>query len=231
MNHVTNHAQFLTTTQAAALRAIHRALSRGTEVSLFDQLAGIVHPDVINRFCDLVRQVEREERAANELSAWTVLYGEGNHFTCQAEDIHHAIEQCENAYPGENIVTAFEGTNESQVEVVHWDAARYGNEGTCETGTEPFVLGTWDRRGPSGQFDVSMAPAEGDTDDLMYAMFEVNRLPGSKDDSQCVHLHFDSETLAMSVFKQGQRYIVRPESGVSVLETTLPTGEKALIVQ
>lgn len=231
MNLVTAHALSLNAAQTAALHALNRALSRATEVALFDELGALFHPDVINHFCDSVTQVTQEARTDSTLSNWTVMYGIGRHFTCQAEDIHHAIEQCVNAHPGENIVTAFEGVNESQVEVEHWDSRSYGGEGTDGAGGEVFILGTLDRRGASGQFDVTMAPADGDTDDLLYAMFEVNRLPGSKDDSQCLHIHFDSENLAMSVFKQGNKFILRPENGVTVLNTMLPNGEKALIVQ
>lgn len=231
MNQVTQAEMSLNSSQLAALRAIQRSLARATESSLFDELAGLVHPDVINRFCDLVTKVEQENRGGTTLTSWTVLHGNGLHFTCEAEDIHHAIEQCENAYPGEYIITAFEGANESKVEVEHWDSRCYGGEGAHGAGGISFVVGTLDRRETSGQLDVTMGQMEGDVDDLLYAMFEVNRLPGSKDDTQCLHIHFDSENLAMSVFKQGNKFILRPENGVTVLNTTLPTGQQALIVQ
>jgi hypothetical protein len=231
MNQVSASALSLNSAQTAALHALNRALSRATEVALFDELAALFHPDVINHFCDAVTQVAQEARTDTELSNWTVKYGTGMNFTCQAEDIHHAIEQCVIAYPGENIITAFEGQNESQVEVEHWDSPSYGGEGTDGAGGELFVVGAMDRREVSGQFDVTMAPADGDVADLLYAMFEVSRLPGSRDDTQCLHIHFDSENLAMSVFKQGNKFILRPENGVTVLNTTLTNGEQALIVQ
>lgn len=234
MNQVSAHALSLNTAQTAALHALKRAMSRATEVGLLDEMGALFHPDDINRFCDSVTQVNQATQEVctdAALSSWTVMYGIGKHFTCQAEDIHHAIEQCVNAQPGENIITAFEGVNESQVEVEHWDSRSYGGEGTDGAGGNVFIVGSLDRREASGQLDVTMAPADGDVDDLLYAMFEVNRLPGSKDDSQCLHIHFDSENLAMSVFKQGNKFILRPENGVTVLNTTLANGEKALIVQ
>lgn len=218
------------TAQLTALLALKRALSRATDLGVLDGLAAVIHPDVINRFCDGVNEMEAQTRGDVPLSDWTVIQADGHHFTCQAVDIHHAIEQNENAYPGKGIATAFEGKSESQIQVVHWDATRYGREGSEDDGSTPFVLGAWDRRAASGQFDVTMAPADGDVDDLLYTMFEVNRIPGSKCDTQCVHIHFDSENLAFSVFKQGSSYVVRPETGVTVHNTTLPTGEHALVV-
>jgi hypothetical protein len=219
------------TAQLAALLALQRALSRATELGLLDELSGFINPDVINRFCDGVNDMEAKSHVDLPLSNWTVIQADGHHFTCQAVDIHHAIEQSENADPDKGIATAFEGKCESQIQVVHWDATRYGREGFEGDGSTPFVLGAWDRREASGQFSVTMAPAEGDVDDILYALFEVNRLPGSKDDTQCVHIHFDSENLAFSVFKQCNKIILRPENGVTVLNTTLPSGETALIVQ
>lgn len=42
------------------------------------------------------------------LSSWMLTYGEyALLFACEAEDINHAIEQCENANPGEAIIGAF----------------------------------------------------------------------------------------------------------------------------
>lgn len=230
MHQETAAAKSANTAQLTALLALKRALSRATELGLLDELAAYIHPDAINRFCDGVKEMEAKSCIEAPTSTWTVIHADGHHFTCRAVDIRHAIEQSESAYPGKGIATAFEGKHESQVKVVHWDATRYGREGIEDTGSTPFVLGAWDRREASGQFDVTMAPADGDVDDLLYALFEVNRLPGSKDDTQCVHIHFDSENLAFTVFKQGSSYIVRPENGVQVTHTSLTTGEQALVV-
>lgn len=217
--------------QLSALRALNRALANAEEAGIIAALGSVESKQACDRFQHELIAMTRSAQAPMELSTWTVIYGTGLHYTCEAEDIHHAVELCEYAYPGEPIFTAFQGEIESQVEVEHWDSPCYGGAGTEGAGGEVFVVGTLDRREVSGKFDVTMAPAEGLVDDLLYAMFEVNRLPGSKDDTQCVHLHFDSENLAMSVFKQGNKFILRLENGVTVLNTVLPTGEKALIVQ
>ena len=42
------------------------------------------------------------------LQSWMLTYGANALlFACEAEDINHAIEQCENAHPGETIIGAF----------------------------------------------------------------------------------------------------------------------------
>lgn len=215
----------------SALRALNRALANAEEAGIIAALGSEASNHARDRFQQELIAMARSAQAPMELSTWTVIYGAGLHFTCEAEDIHHAVELCEYAYPGEPIFTAFQGETESQVEVEHWDSPCYGGAGEEGAGGEVFVVGTLDRREVSGKFDVTMAPVDGYADDLLYVMFEVNRLPGSKDDSQCVHIHFDSENLAMSVYKQGNKFILRPENGVTVLNTVLPTGEKALVVQ
>ncbi len=49
----------------------------------------------------------------------------------------------------------------------------------------------------------------------MGVSFEVNNLPGSSEKA-CLHLHFMPDALAVSIFKQGDTYILRPETGVSI---------------
>lgn len=53
-------------------------------------------------------QVQHKTHTESALEHWIVTYGEGAlMFSCQAEGIGHAIEQCENAYPGETVLGAF----------------------------------------------------------------------------------------------------------------------------
>lgn len=48
-----------------------------------------------------------EEDRTHLLSSWLVICGEDRmSFICQAEDVEHAIEQCRNAYPDEDVITA-----------------------------------------------------------------------------------------------------------------------------
>lgn len=88
--------------QENALRELNAALQKATECGLFDVNAGGHHPDVINNFCDAISETVKNTDFADRshlLKDWTVRYGEsGLKFECQAEDIKHAIEQCENAY-------------------------------------------------------------------------------------------------------------------------------------
>lgn len=48
-----------------------------------------------------------EEDLTHLLRSWLVICGEDRmSFICQAEDVEHAIEQCRNAYPDEDVITA-----------------------------------------------------------------------------------------------------------------------------
>ncbi len=48
-----------------------------------------------------------EEDRTHLLRSWLVICGEDRmSFICQAEDVEHAIEQCRNAYPDEDVITA-----------------------------------------------------------------------------------------------------------------------------
>lgn len=156
------------------------------------------------------------------LSEWTVRYGDQClQFHCLAEDIAHALEQCQNAYPDEPIVTAYPGKTDA-VKVHHWGSERYA--GQFPDG-EPFEMELTDRRRAEGILWADLVPASGHLDAGLYAQFEVNRLPGESADVPCVHLHFDTDNLAASIFKKGSdRYVLRPETGVTVKEVKLADG-------
>ena len=62
---------------------------------------------------------------------------------------------------------------------------------------------------------------------MLPVTLEINRLPGSRDDVPCLHLHFDDSNMCASFFKQGDLIIVRPETGVKIRNTVLPNGEAA----
>jgi hypothetical protein len=46
-----------------------------------------------------------------------------------------------------------------------------------------------------------------------------------------MHLHFGNDQLAMSIFKKGDAYILRPENGVSIDPCTLEDGERAFVLK
>jgi len=114
------------------------------------------------------------------------------------------------------------------VPVEYWDSQRYGHD---DVSNSSFFMEITDRRAVNGQLYVDVASEEGDPDDLMSATFEINRLPGSRTDMQCMHLHFNCDALAMSIYKQDNSYILRPEAGVTIRQTVLPNGEHAFILE
>lgn len=123
---------------------------------------------------------------------------------------------------------AAEGQQPDIVTVFNWDAQAYAGEAPdCD----PFVMEVTDRRKEHGQMFIDVAPQSGNIDDVMAVTLEINRLPGSRDDVQCLHVAFDSSNMAFSLFKQADRYILRPEVGVVLLPTTLPDGTRAFIVE
>lgn len=117
------------------------------------------------------------------------------------------------------------------VPVAYWDSQAYGTRMSEPDRGKSFNMEIIDQRESNGQLYIDVSTAEGHLDDVMSATFEINRLPGSGDDVQCMHLHFDGDNLAASFFKQGDRYIIRPETEVTLRATTLPNGERAWIME
>lgn len=112
--------------------------------------------------------------------------------------------------------------------VFNWDAAAY--LGDQPTG-EPFFMEVEDRRRSNGQLMVCVAPQDGNVDDMLNIALEITKLPGSKTDVQCLHVAFDADNMAFSLFKQGDSYILRPEKDVALEPTVLPDGTRAFIVK
>jgi hypothetical protein len=114
------------------------------------------------------------------------------------------------------------------VTVFNCDANAYGGDApNCD----PFVMEVTDQRSEHGRMFIDVAPHSGNVDDMMPVTLEVNRLPGSSTDVQCMHVAFDDSNMAFSLFKQGGGYILRPEAGVTLLPTTLPDGTHAFIME
>lgn len=128
--------------------------------------------------------------------------------------------------------SASESANQPALDIVavhHWDSPIYNGEDAAGTDPTNFLMEVTDQRHGNGQLFVDVASEDGD--DVMSAAFEIGNLPESRTQCQVVHLHFGNEELAISLYKQGDAYILRPEHGVSVLPTTLPNGERAFIVR
>lgn len=99
----------------------------------------------------------------------------------------------------------------SSVPVKYWDT--YGTVDTAET----HRIDVTDRRRASGQVLVDVGAIEGKIDDVLCLTVEVNTSPiEAVDHVGCVHVHFDGDNLAMSLFKIGERILVRPEAGVTL---------------
>lgn len=112
----------------------------------------------------------------------------------------------------------------------YWDGIHYHEGGDRDTEGLAFECEIRDMRRESGQVTVDIAPESGNPDDGLYAAFEINRLNGSKDECPCLHVAFDHDNMALSMFKQGDKFILRPETGVEIRSTVLPDGEAAFIV-
>lgn len=119
----------------------------------------------------------------------------------------------------------------SVVPVAYWDSQVYSDAMGDPANGKPYLMEITDQRESNGQLFVDVASEDGNLDNVLAATFEVNRLPGSRDDVQCLHLHFDGDNMAASFFKQGDKYIIRPETDVSIRDTVLPNGERAWIME
>lgn len=117
------------------------------------------------------------------------------------------------------------------VPVAHWDSKVYHESMSEPDKEKPFLLEVTDQREDNGQLFVDLANADGNLDDMLSGTFEVNSLAGVEGDMPCMHLHFDGDSLAASFFKQGDRFIVRPESDVRMTSTVLSTGEQVWILE
>jgi len=141
------------------------------------------------------------------LKPWIVLYGvEALEFHCMAEDIAHATAT------GANPV------------IKCWDDPFYNGDGPHTN--DEFTIQITDQRIANGQMFVDFVRLGNEEDDQLSISLEANRLPESDAVTQCMHLHFDSNNMAMSVFRAGDEgYLLRTENGIVIEPTTIPSGE------
>lgn len=128
-----------------------------------------------------------------------------------------------------DLANSFEGAMEhagtpevipSRVAVDYWEDVKPIEE-------REFFMEITDQRRSNAQMFVDIAPIQGDIDDILSLRLEINRLPGDETDRQCAHLHFDGDNLAVSIFKDGGGYILRPETDVRIYDTLLANGDLA----
>ncbi len=100
---------------------------------------------------------------------------------------------------------------ETSVKVKYWDA--YYVEGTALT----HQIDIADQRGTTGQVYITAGALEGDVDEMLSVTMEINANPlNGIDLVPCAHVHFDGDSLAVSLFKIGNKILVRPKTGVSI---------------
>jgi hypothetical protein len=74
-----------------------------------------------------------------------------------------------------------------------------------------------DGRVTNGQAVVTVGALEGGLDDVLSVKIEVTTNPlNGIDHVPCAHVHFDADSLAVSLFKIGDKILVRPETNVTI---------------
>ena len=100
----------------------------------------------------------------------------------------------------------------SSTAVKHWGC--YDLQGTQMT--HQFDLA--DNRESSGQIDAWIGSDEGHLDDYLGVMMEVGTDPiNGLAHTPVVHVQFHGDSLACSIFKRGERLLLRPEEGTTVV--------------
>lgn len=106
------------------------------------------------------------------------------------------------------------------VQVKHWDA--YNVPETVMT----HQIDVTDQRATSGQIFVDAGAIEGSDHDIMSVTVEINTNPLTGiEQVPCMHVHFDGDALAVSLFKIGSRILVRPETNVSIDAERIMVGQ------
>lgn len=109
---------------------------------------------------------------------------------------------------------------ETSVLVKYWDC--YEDPTTVVT----HQLDIDDQRSNNGQAFVTLGAIEGNLDDMLSVTMEVNTNPLTGiDHVPCAHIHFDNDSVAVSLFKIGDKILMRPESGVTIERISGLVGE------
>ncbi len=150
---------------------------------------------------------------------------------------HHMAEPSDSYWSWKDVIKLIPAPSDvdplnSSLPVAHWNSAVYGNNEFAEADKgKPYLLQVSDQRESHGQLFVDLGSAEGNLDDMLSGTFEVSTLDGIDGDMPTMHLHFDGDNLAASFFKQGDRFIVRPEADVNMSTLVLPNGEAVWILE
>lgn len=106
---------------------------------------------------------------------------------------------------------------ESSIKVKHWSCYN------CAQSPDEFVvthqIDVSDQRVSNGQVYLTVGAIEGNVDDLLSLTAEVNTNPYTGiEHVPCIHVHFDNDALAMTLFKIGNKIVLRLETDVSITQ-------------
>jgi hypothetical protein len=116
-------------------------------------------------------------------------------------------------------------TISQQSDVAYWDS--YAEKGSIE---KNFVLTIDNQSASSGQTFLELSRKNVE-DDVLDMTLEVNKLPGSDIETQCIHLAFDNSNMAVSIFKRNGTYVLRLENGVTMEHDSLGNGESIFVLR
>ncbi|EMN3634461.1 hypothetical protein R3Q56_006703 [Pseudomonas aeruginosa] len=103
------------------------------------------------------------------------------------------------------------------MKVKHWSAY---NEETSASATHEIEV--HDQRGVNGQVYLTVGALEGALDEMLSVVAEVNTNPETgKESVPCIHVSFDSGAMAFSLFKIGDKILLRPENDVTLTRTDI----------
>ena len=89
----------------------------------------------------------------------------------------------------------------------------------------PFLLEVNDRRRDKGVLVVDVGEVEGKTDLLLKVIVEIGRLHDGLDDLACVQVRVDESNLSASLWRQGDRLLLRLDEGETLKPTSLANGK------
>lgn len=130
----------------------------------------------------------------------------------QAMEVAAATLGFRNRHAMNGIDVKSQESGKSSVPVKHWNCC-----GSEHQTSDTHQFDVDDQRRTGGQMYLDLGSLEGNLDDLLAVTMEVNTNPlNGVDHVPCAHIHFDGDNLAVSLFKIGNKILVRPETGIAI---------------
>ena len=98
----------------------------------------------------------------------------------------------------------------SAVDISHWDSARY--DGERDSDEPKFKCEVTDYRQVEGRLLVDVRNDE-NSNDVLCLTVSVDTLPGTTRATQTLHVNFDDERLAFSIYKRGDGLELHTDTG------------------